>query len=280
MEQPKKLKRHFFLWVLLIGLGLMLVGSMAGESALATLRVILPPSDSLEFLFIYLAFIGIDAAVLIYCYLAEKPIFQGMLWQSRGGMRGNTPQRFLLGLLVGFLANGVCILAAFLHGDVRFSFGGFRPLYLLAALICVLIQSGAEELLTRGYMLGALRERYNVPVAVALNSLFFGALHLFNDGVTLLSVVNIVLVGVAMSLTVVYLDSLWICVAFHTMWNFTQNFLFGLPNSGIVAQGSLLHLEAASDSLLYHAVFGVEGAVPATLVILALCIVPMAIRKK
>ena len=69
--------------------------------------------------------------------------------------------------------------------------------------------------------------------------------------------------------------------AIHTSWNFTQNFLFGLPNSGLVSKGSFLHLEAASDSILYDTVFGVEGAIPALIVtaVLAAAVILYA-RKK
>ena len=53
----------------------------------------------------------------------------------------------------------------------------------------------------------------------------------------------------------------------HTAWNFTQNFLFGLPNSGLVSEASIWGLDAASarDSLVYNVAFGVEGAVPAVI---------------
>ena len=60
------------------------------------------------------------------------------------------------GILAGFLMNGFCVLIAGLHGDVQFYFSDFRPVYLLAAFFFVLIQSGAEELLCRGYAYGAL----------------------------------------------------------------------------------------------------------------------------
>jgi hypothetical protein len=57
------------------------------------------------------------------------------------------------------------------------------------------------------------------------------------------------------------------CIAVHTAWNFTQNFLFGLPNSGIVSESSFLHLEAAKDSLFYDVVFGIEGTLSSVIVI-------------
>ena len=277
-EPKKKLKRHFFLAVLGIALGLMLLGQLHGELFLLPLYLLFPEMDAgAAFLLQYLVFIGIDFLVILYCALCEKPILRSF----GPAAAGNTWKMLLLGLLIGFAMNGASILAAWLHGDLDFSVGRFEPGYLLLALLVVFVQSGAEELLTRGYMLGALRERYGAWVGIVVNSLFFGVLHLLNPGITVLSMLQIVLVGFALSLIVYYFDSLWMCIAIHTAWNFTQNFLFGLPNSGIVSARSFLHLEAASSSLFYDAGFGVEGGLPGVLaqLLLAGAVLLLAKRK-
>ena len=81
------------------------------------------------------------------------------------------------------------------------------------------------------------------------------------------NLINIVIIAAALSFVMYYFGSIWMCVAVHSMWNFTQNLLFGLPNSGLVSKGSFLHLDAASDSLFYDATFGVEGSLTAVIVI-------------
>ena len=215
---------------------------------------------------------GFFADVFLYVALADKELKPIFCSARRGGIRGNTLRNFGLGVLIGFLMNGACILVAWLHGDLHFSVGRFYPVYLIVTFLCVTIQSGAEEMITRGYIYGALRERYPVWVAVAANALLFGVLHLANPGVTVISILSIVLIGVGLSLVMLWCESLWMAIAIHTMWNFTQSILFGLPNSGIVSEGSFLHLEAARGSLLYDAAFGVEGALPAIIVELALCV--------
>jgi len=279
---PSKKKRHFILAVLGITLLLALVGQLFGELLVSPIQKLFPNmSGGTVFLLHYLSFIGIDIFVLVFCALWEKDIYRSFFPFTKGGSVGNTLKNFGLGLLIGFVMNGICILIAWLHGDVHFYVGRFELLYLLCALVCVCIQSGAEELVTRGYMMGALRKRYPVWVAIAANALFFGALHLGNDNVTVLSVLNIVAIGVALSLVVYYLGSIWMCIAVHTAWNFTQNFLFGLPNSGIVSESSFLHLDAASNSLLYDVGFGVEGTLTAVVVIcaFAVCVVLYAKKK-
>ena len=280
-EAPKHKKRHFVVWVLLIALGLMLVGQIVGEILVSLLQKAVPMSDGMTFATTYyLTFIGIDALVLLYCALAEKDVFRSFGAARRGGGKGNTGKGLALGLLVGFGTNALCVLVAWLAGNVDFSVGRFEFLYLLAAFAMVAIQSGAEELLTRGYIFGALSKRYNVWVALACNALLFGALHLLNTGVTVLSIVNIVVYGVLLSLVMIYHGSLWFCIAMHTAWNFTQNFLFGLPNSGLVSQQSFLHLEAARGDVLYSALFGVEGGIVCTVVIGLCCVAAILLGRK
>ena len=266
--KPVKRKRHFILVVIGVALALAFGGSSFGSLLLNPVYRLLPDMDgSTAFLLQYLSFIGIDILVLVYCALFEKDIFRSFLHPKQGGSAGNTGKTFALGLLIGFGMNGLCILLAWLHGDLHFYAGRFQVLYMICALICVCIQSGAEELITRGYMMGALQRRYPCWLAIAANALFFGVLHLTNPGITVVSFLIIVAVALALSLVIYYFGSIWLCIAFHTAWNFTQNFLFGLPNSGIVSESSFLHLDAASDSLFYDVAFGVEGSLTAVIVI-------------
>ena len=280
--KPRKKIRHMIWAVVLIALAMMISGQLLGDFSMNALAAALHITDGATlFLFMYLSFWGIHLVVLLYTLLCERPIFRSFLHVGPNGGSGNTWKLFGVGLLVGFAMNALCILAAWLHGDLDFSVGRFNLPYLLAALGCVCIQSGAEELICRGYMFGAVRERYNVWVAGIVNALLFGALHLANPGVTVLSVVNIVLFGLALSVAMAKMESLWFCVAVHTAWNFSQSIFFGLPNSGIVSQGSFLHLEAATDSVLYSTAFGVEGTITTSFVLLVLSlIVLLAARRK
>ena len=279
--KPRKKVRHMIWAVCLIALALMTLGQLLGEIGTSVLARALNITDGATlFLFMYLSFIGIDLLVLLYTLLCERPIFRSFTLRGPNGGSGNTWKLFGLGLLVGFVMNAICILAAYLHGDLDFSVGRFDLPYLLGALGCVCVQSGAEELLCRGYMFGAVRERYNVWVAGIVNAFLFGALHLANPGVTVLSVVNIVLFGLALSVVMAKMESLWFCVAVHTAWNFSQSIFFGLPNSGIVSQGSFLHLEAATDSVLYSTAFGVEGTITTSLVLLILSLIVLLCARR
>lgn len=183
------------------------------------------------------------------------------------GRRRNTWSMLVKGLLLGFLTNFFCIGLALLHGDIKLYFDCSMsqiPLFIFA-LVSVWIQSSSEEMWSRGFLYERLHEKYPLWMAVAVNGILFGLLHVFNDSVTVLSIVSIIVTGISYSLLRWYTGNIWIAMGIHTGWNFTQNYLFGLPNSGLISQCSVFHLDAATGArnLIYDYGFGVEGALPA-----------------
>lgn len=230
---------------------------------------------------LYLSFIGVWIAVLLWIGLwkSNRPILQ-QLWTK---LPGNNWRFFLIGAVAGFGLNGLCILAAWLHQDIHLTYDSFHPIALLFILIAVLIQSSAEELICRVFLYQKLLRGYQKPaVAIIGNALLFAILHLMNPGVTFLSLLNIFLVGTLFSLVVYYFESVWCVFALHTVWNFTQNFLFGLPNSGLISGYSVFRLEAstARDSFAYNVGFGVEGTVFADLLMIAAIALVIFLGKK
>lgn len=189
-----------------------------------------------------------------------------------------------VGLMLGFLSNFFCIVCALLHGDIKLTFGFSAsqiPLFLFA-LLCVFFQSTSEELWCRGFMMYRINVHYPLWVGIVVNSLVFGLLHCFNDGATVLAIADIIICGLAYSLLCWYTGSIWTSFGIHTMWNFTQNFIFGLPNSGLVSECSMFHLDAANgvSNLIYSYEFGVEGAVPAVFIDFLIVVVVLYLAKR
>lgn len=221
----------------------------------------------------YLSFIGIWILTLLYLLFTKKnrPILKSIGRSAAG----NNLKNLLLGFVLGFILNGVCILAAWLHKDISLHYDSFRPAAFALIFIAVFVQSSAEELVCRGFLYQRLRQSYGHPaVAIIGNSLLFAILHLTNEGVTVLSVLNIFIVGVLFSFMVYYMDSIWCAMSMHAMWNFTQNIIFGLPNSGIVSPYSVFRLDAstAKDSFAYNVGFGIEGTLLADILLILVCI--------
>lgn len=82
-------------------------------------------------------------------------------------------------------------------------------LYVLSLIPFWFIQSGTEELLTRGWLLPLLNRRFNLALAVGVSSGLFGLMHLLNAHVTFYSILCIILSGIVMTLYALKRDNIW-----------------------------------------------------------------------
>lgn len=308
MEEKKKTKlkfSNFFLWIIFLMIVLFVFLSALAETGI---YYILPYIEnffggaSYAVIFIdeyYTPTIGSFITLILVCLIIRKNrfILRSFLPKGRGKnhkikviedtyspSQNNTAAMLLMGIALGGLTNFVCIYCAMIHGDIKFSFSFDAAIIptMLFALLMVFIQSASEELWCRGFMYERICIHYPVWVAVLINGILFGLLHIFNDGVSVLAIISIIVGGVSFTLVRWYTGSIWVPIGIHTMWNFTQNFIFGLPNSGLVSEFSILELEAAKgkSNLVYDYAFGVEGALPAIFVNLAIIAVILILAKQ
>ncbi len=265
----------FFIIPLLIALVLFEVGALIAGNVLSLILYNVVDSQDFDYFYFltnYLMFTGVWLIFLLYFLIKSNRPLYGAIWKK---CKGNTLKNLGLGLLIGFGTNSLCILIAALHKDIHLYFEGANIIKLLVLFIAVFIQSSAEELMCRGFIYQRLRRGYRHPaVAIIGNASLFAFLHIFNPGVNALAIINILLVGISYSLFVYYCDSIWIPMAAHAAWNYTQNIIFGLPNSGIVSKFSIIKLDAttATDSFAYNVGFGVESTIVAAIVLTLCCV--------
>ena len=124
--------------------------------------------------------------------------------------------------------------------------------------------------MTRGWLLQTVTSKLNLSWGIAISRSLFSILHLGNQGVTALSLISIILVGVLMALYMLKTDNIWGVAALHGAWNFAQGNLVGVSVSGQNAGGSLLHFQARSGvpDWLSGGAFGLEGNIVTCLVLL------------
>jgi membrane protease YdiL (CAAX protease family) len=153
---------------------------------------------------------------------------------------------------------------------------GRAALALAAGFFGFLVQGPAEEVLFRGYLLDNLRAKWGAAWAVGVSAVIFSLAHAPNPGYAALPAINLVLFGVAMGLYKLRWDDgqLWGVFAIHTVWNWLQQVVFGLPNSGNVSPLDLTLFSVRPNSSLPDFIwgggFGPEGTLGATLVLGAL----------
>lgn len=280
MTEPntEKKKRKFSLLdnlivIPIIGYLLIVLGQILGGVLVGILTGLLPgvfSTDAGITSQLYLGFLGIWILTLLV--FALIPHNRPMLKTLGTKTKGNTPKMFAVGLGIGLGMNLLCALIAMINGDIALTFHAFRPVSFLLLFFAVLIQSAAEELICRVFIYQRLVRRYGKPLmAAVVNAAFFAMIHLSNPGVTGMAIANIFIYGLLFSAMVVYMDSPWAAMAAHAGWNFCQNILLGLPNSGMVLPYSVFKLDAAAaaDSFAYSVSFGLEGTITACVTLFA-----------
>jgi membrane protease YdiL (CAAX protease family) len=274
-------KTHFtnrIIWIVLLWFALYeFVDGILILASMGLLRWLVPnQSAGLTFVLdYYTPLLASCIFFILLCLVIKKNRF--MLGSIKPSREGKSMSRLGIGLLLGFLTNFFCILCALLHGDIKlyFDFSASQIPLILFALISVFFQSTSEELWCRCYLYDRINVHYPLWMAIVINGSIFGLMHLSNPGMSALALADLIICGIAYSLLRWYSGSIWTCFGIHTMWNFTQNFLFGLPNSGLVSEASVFHLDAATgiSNWIYSYEFGVEGGFPAVLIDLLLCAV-------
>ena len=267
----------FFGWYILLGEILVLQMEKLLRS------IFRDPSNALVFVNTYYAPILASCVFFVLiCLIIKKNRF--MLEIIKPTREKRSMSKLGTGILLGFLMNFFCIICALLHGDIKlyFDFSAAQIPLMIWAFVCVFFQSTSEELWCRCFMYERINVHYPLWVAIVVNGVVFGALHSFNDGITWLAMADLIICGLSFSLLRWYSGSIWTCFGIHTMWNFTQNFIFGLPNSGLISEASIFHMDAmnAVSNWCYSYEFGVEGAVPALLMDLMLGVVILVIASR
>ena len=172
-----------------------------------------------------------------------------------------------IGLCLGLLQISIYVLLDMGRGVLGYSgisYGKFNLIF-LAYFIGFFIQSTSEEVLVRGILTRVLSDKFGRKVAILLPSIFFGLLHLGNEGVTILSTLNTILVGIFFAKLLFYKENIMLTSGVHAGWNFSMAMIYGLNVSGFSGFDSLLNFKILNYNL-YDEIYGPEGSIVVTFI--------------
>lgn len=203
---------------------------------------------------------------------------------SLGFDREGMVPKYLIGFGIGVAMFTGVVLILFWTGNIVVR-ENFTLQYLGGVLILLpawMIQSATEEILARGWLMNVIGARYNALIGIWASSLFFGFIHLLNPHVDAIAVINIVLVGLFLSLYVVKTQNLWGVCGFHAAWNWAQGNIYGFAVSGLTPDGStIFKMEYNDANWMNGGNFGPEAGLAATaLLVLGICMVYRMIHKE
>ena len=188
---------------------------------------------------------------------------------------------FLAGLVWGIICLSLLILTLVKSGllviDGRLIFGSDAFRYGAVWLLGFLFVGLLEEYLVRGYLqftltrglAGIYRWAFKTRHSAALGfwtsailfSILFGLGHGSNPGESPIGLLSAGLAGMLFCFSLWRTGSLWWAVGFHTSWDWGQSFLYGVADSGMMAQHHLLATHPVGKPILSGGATGPEGSI-------------------
>jgi uncharacterized protein len=193
-----------------------------------------------------------------------------------------------LSLLVGSLRvfHLISFDAQLDHGWAVLGYGGvLLLLFLFVGLLEEYIFRGYLQFtLTRGLVgLGNLISPKHARsiafwIATLITSGLFFFAHTGNSGEDKIGLLLVFLAGVAFVVALWRTGSLWWAIGFHMAWDWSQSFLYGVPDSGLLVQGRLFSTHASGNPVFSGGTVGPEGSVLCVPILLLVIVVLLFTR--
>ena len=206
-----------------------------------------------------LAFSFISLAIILWARFVEKSPWLGLGMTKKGAFKD-----FILGWGIGAAMLITCVLLMWGFGAIQVSANLVGEFLIL--VLAWSIQGTTEELLTRGWMFSSLAAKHNIPVGILVSSLFFTFLHLGNDGLSLIPLLDLTLFAILACLVMLKTGNIWVISGIHAAWNCFQGNVFAFPVSGTQAGQAFIAVETSGPDWLSGGAFGVEGSIISLLI--------------
>ena len=231
----------------------------------------------------------LQEAILVLMTLLTTWIMAKIERRGRSyGFRGTRKlAQFFTGIACGVGMISLLVLILWARGwlvfDKRLIFGADVIRYGFLWLLAFILVGIAEESLTRGYLLytmtrgfGAMyahlfKTRHSTALgfwtAASILSVIFFLGHTSNPGESPVGLLSVFLAGMFFSYSVWRSGSLWWAIGLHAAWDWGQSFLYGVADSGYMAEHHLLATHPQGLPLWSGGTTGPEGSILVVLVL-------------
>jgi membrane protease YdiL (CAAX protease family) len=207
-----------------------------------------------------------EAVLLLSCLFATAVVARiehRSMWSY--GLRGPAQwHRFLSAGAWGFgsltvLLAGMDIFGHFSPGAIAVR-GAAAAWFAIFWLVMFFLVGMAEETLFRGYAQYTLARGMGFWPAAILLACLFGFVHIGNSGENKLGAAAAGLFGLFLAFTLKRTGSLWWAIGFHTLWDYSESFIYSVPDSGQMVTGHLLSSRFTGPAWITGGSVGPEGS--------------------
>ena len=187
----------------------------------------------------------------------------------------STIKEFMNGFAIGACNLVIVVVVLSVLGFLKISWNGIDFIIGQSIFVYGLVFIGGasiEELANRGYIFQALCEGTRAWIALFVTSLIFSVVHLFNQHMSVASILFLFVHGILYAVAYLKSRSLWTAIGVHWAWNWMQGPVCGVPVSGSVISNSLFKAQPQGPDVFSGGQFGVEGSILASLLSLGIVV--------
>lgn len=216
----------------------------------------------------YYGYIVMAGVALLYWKLIEKKHLSEMGLTKPFG-------NYFIGLIGGVLLLAVSVIVIILTGNIEYQ-GIFENADILVIVLLIggfIIQGATEEILCRGIVLHALKEKTSTWIAIVVSTIMFVMPHLsslFEGEIIygIIGVVNLVLISVIFSLLTIRFKSIWAACGLHSFWNAILYSVLGLNLSGNdETVTAIFNMKSVGENIWNGGEYGIEASLITSIVL-------------
>ena len=230
----------------------------------------------------HIAFVIADAAVSLFVMLFLYRLYSRWIEKRKAvEISGHKSlQELGSGILISFGLVGIMVLLMVLLGYYRIERID-SPDILIDTFVFFGMGAFVQVLAFRLVLYRLTEELLGSWLAFAFIAIIFGAVHLGNPDAGLWSTISLILGDVLLFAAFIYTRRIWLVWGIHWGWNFFQDGVFGMPNSGITELPSWIQPIIQGPGWITGGVFGIETSVISVFLslVVGLIILKAAIEK-
>jgi uncharacterized protein len=240
-----------------------------------------PPAIVFTLIFVLEAVCVVLAAWIMATYAENRKMRDvGFTWR---GIVTDT----VIGAMVGMAVMSCVFGVLALFGDYMVSGTniGFSP---WLPLLLFLFVGVAEETFFRGFLFRVLEYRYGSLIAIVGSSILFGAVHMFDEINSSMSLAEKIAgplfisfeAGILLSAAYIATRRLWMGIGIHWAWNYFEGPMYGATVSGTALTGSLVKSTVKGPFLITGGGFGPEASIVSLIIctLMGLLLLRVAVR--
>ena len=173
-----------------------------------------------------------------------------------------------IGLMLGSVLYSLPILTAYLKGGYDAVVSINSVVFIIPPLGMALSTSILEETLFRGFIFRIVEEKLGSYLALLFSAIIFGLPHIVSDNSA--GLILAITFGLLLAIYYMYSRNLWCVIAIHFVWNFFNEYIFGINVRH--SHTKLITFKIEGSEWFAHGTFGPQADILAGVFILAVAI--------